>query len=352
VVVEGNFDVVSLHARGIKNVVAPLGTAFTPEQGRLIRRFTPNVVLLFDGDSAGRRAVMAAREACREAGLIARVAALPDGVDPDDLARTQGAEAVARVIGAARGLLEYLIDSVLDGGFAADDAQARAAKIRAVTELISSEDDPAVRSMAESHADHIAQRLGISDAPTFRALAASVRRALSSRKSQESQAPPRVEAPARARSVPRPEEILRQILGALLDYPELLDTPGVVEGVELVEGDYAAAIAALRQARAAAVPMEQVLAKLAPSIHPFAAARMAAPRHHLLEDAATELLGNIDKLKRLELKRRNSEVMEELHRAAQAGDFDQELSLLEEHMRRARERHGLGEEVRGGSKED
>jgi hypothetical protein len=206
--------------------------------------------------------------------------------------------------------------------------------------------------MAERHADHIAQRLGISDASTFRALAQSVRRALSPRNTGQNEQQQATETSNRARSLPRADQILREILGALLDYPELLDTPEVVEGVDLVEGDYAAAIAALRQARALAVPAERVLAKLAPSIHPFTAARMAAPRPHELEDAATELLGNIEKLKRLEHKRQNSEVVEELHRAAQAGDFDQELSLLEEHMRRARKRHGLGEEVRGGSKED
>lgn len=55
IVVEGNFDVVSLHARGQKNVVAPLGTAFTPEQATQIKRLTPQIVLLFDGDAAGSR---------------------------------------------------------------------------------------------------------------------------------------------------------------------------------------------------------------------------------------------------------------------------------------------------------
>lgn len=84
VVVEGNFDVLSLHARGIKHVVAPLGTAFTEEQARSMRRFTQNVTLLFDGDSAGRRAIEASRAPCRMAGLTAKVASLPDKMDPDD----------------------------------------------------------------------------------------------------------------------------------------------------------------------------------------------------------------------------------------------------------------------------
>ena len=88
ILVEGNFDVVSLHARGIDTAVAPLGTAFTNEQAKLLKRFSPKVVVLFDGDNAGRKATRAARAPCREGGLEARVARLPLGVDPDDLVRT------------------------------------------------------------------------------------------------------------------------------------------------------------------------------------------------------------------------------------------------------------------------
>src|SRR6201999_822007 len=55
VLVEGNFDVVSLHARGLSNVVAPLGTAFTGEQAKLLKRFAKGVVFLFDGDGAGKK---------------------------------------------------------------------------------------------------------------------------------------------------------------------------------------------------------------------------------------------------------------------------------------------------------
>jgi hypothetical protein len=91
---------------------------------------------------------------------------------------------------------------------------------------------------------------------------------------------------------------------------------------------------------------EQLLAKLPSSIHPFALARLAAPRHTRLEDARTELVGNVNKLKGLELSRQRSEVVEEIERAAKQGDFEHEDTLLREHsekQRRALERHGLGE---------
>src|SRR5690606_38878599 len=101
ILVEGNFDVVSLHARGVCGAVAPLGTAFTAEQGKLIRRFTSNVTFLFDGDEAGKKAVIASRGACREAGLSPRVATLPPGLDPDEFSRARGSESLLAVVRAA-----------------------------------------------------------------------------------------------------------------------------------------------------------------------------------------------------------------------------------------------------------
>jgi DNA primase len=332
VLVEGNFDVVSLHARGIKNVVAPLGTAFTPEQAHLIRRYCSDVTLLFDGDGAGRKAARGARDACTAAGLTAKVASLPDGVDPDDLARSGGPEAVSRVISAARGMLEYLIDTVLDGGFSADDAQARVTKIREVAELLASESDPTLRSLAEGHADRIAERLGIADARTFRALAATVKRALAGGAAPNQAAVRRPEPPHRARSRDRREEIGLSILGALLDYPELLDMPDGLELNDLLDGDLAGALAALRQEWNGQMLRnpEVVLAKLSPSIHPFALARLAAPRHERLEDARVELSLNVKKLRSLELTRHKSEVLEEIERARQLGDFEKEAILLKQ----------------------
>ncbi len=342
VVVEGNFDVMSLHARGIANVVAPLGTAFTPEQARQIKRFAPRVALLFDGDTAGRKAAQAAYDPCHEAGLFARVATLPDGTDPDDLIRTHGPEAVTAVVKAGRGILEYLIAVELDPEFSSADAQERAARLRRVTELLSREQDPTVRAMTKAYADSIAARLGVADATTFEALERSVRRALTPRADT---GPAPVAAPNRARSRDRRDDIGLIILGAFLDYPELLDTPEAVEGAGLLEGDAAGGLAALRQSwnGVALANPEQVLAKLSPSIHPFAAARLAAPVHGDLEDARTELVSNIHKLKRLELRRRNSEVVEEIQRAAATGDFEEQAALLREQFLRAQERHGLGQ---------
>ena len=356
VLVEGNFDVVSLHARGIRNVVAPLGTAFTPEQARLIKRFAPAVTLLFDGDSAGRRAMKAAREPCATAGLQVKAATLPDGSDPDDLARQRGAEGVARVLSGAQSLLHYLIGVELDTTFAATDTAGKSARVRAVTELLTSETDPVARELAKTFADTMASRLllpdelqdasGAARSGTLSALERSVRQALTGGGAQSPQTgATRAEPPARARSRDRRNEIGLEVIGAILDFPELFEAPELLEGLSYLEGDAAAALAALRQCDRGGTlsDPEQLLAKLPTSIHPFALARLAAPRHGRLEDARTELVGNVNKLKGLELSRQKSEVAREIERAAKLGDFEHEVALLREQQRRARERHGLGE---------
>jgi DNA primase len=340
VIVEGNFDVVSLHARGMKHVVAPLGTAFTLEQARAIKRFTPNVTLLFDPDTAGRRAALASRDVCRAAGLNVKVATLPEGADPDELVRTRGVEQLGRILGAAKPMLEYLIDLSLEEGFAQNDAATRARKVREVTELIASEDDPTVRALARQHADRLAARLGISDVRTFQALEASIRAALNRPLGPDAkQGEARVPPPYRARSRDRKEDLALEVIGALLDFPELFSEPESEQAASLLEGDAAAALAALRQAwSSGSTDPETVLAKLAGPIHPFARARWAAPRHERLVDAKAELVGNLKKLESLDWSREKSLVVEELERVERTGDFEQQTTLLQERARRARER--------------
>lgn len=100
-VVEGNVDVVSLHARGLSNVVAPLGTTFTIAHARLLKRFVQTAVFLFDGDAAGDHAVRLAREVCRSVGLESKAATLPAGTNAVGFSRTEGINALKAIIRAA-----------------------------------------------------------------------------------------------------------------------------------------------------------------------------------------------------------------------------------------------------------
>ncbi len=100
-VVEGYMDLIALHAAGFANVAAVLGTAFTADQALLIKRFADRVILLFDGDEAGRRAVVRSAPALLGAGLDLRVCPLPEGLDPEDLLRRDGVEGLRRLIAEA-----------------------------------------------------------------------------------------------------------------------------------------------------------------------------------------------------------------------------------------------------------
>jgi DNA primase len=111
IAVEGYIDVIAMASAGFEATVAPLGTALTAEQLALLWRMADEPVLCFDGDDAGRRAAYRALDLALpllKPGKSLKLAALPDGQDPDDLARSGGREAVEDVLGGARPLAHVL----------------------------------------------------------------------------------------------------------------------------------------------------------------------------------------------------------------------------------------------------
>jgi DNA primase len=111
VLVEGNFDVMSLHEAGIEEAVAPMGTAVTAEQIALLGRLAKTVVVVFDGDAAGQRAAHKVIPLFVEADVDGRLARMPAGVDPDDFVRDgqHGPEAFRRLVDGARPMLDQFI---------------------------------------------------------------------------------------------------------------------------------------------------------------------------------------------------------------------------------------------------
>ena len=94
ILVEGYLDVLSMHQLGITNVVASSGTSLTVEQIRLIRKFTNNVTIIYDGDGAGIKAALRGIGLVLKEGLNVKIVLLPDGMDPDDFARRHTLEQV------------------------------------------------------------------------------------------------------------------------------------------------------------------------------------------------------------------------------------------------------------------
>lgn len=116
ILVEGYTDVISLYQSGIRNVVAPLGTALTPGHVRLLRNYADRIVLLFDGDEAGMRATLRSLEVVMAGGLTPLVASLPAGQDPDDLLRAEGVEAIRTRITSAASIVPFVLEHPFPGG--------------------------------------------------------------------------------------------------------------------------------------------------------------------------------------------------------------------------------------------
>lgn len=343
VLVEGNFDVLSLHARGLHHVVAPLGTAFTPGQAKLIRRYTQNLVLLFDGDAAGTKAVGAARGPVREAGLMAKVATLPEGTDPDEYVRAEGPEALGKLLQAARGLLDHLIERALAGGsFDGSSLREKHERIRAVAELLASENDPTLRAMAKAYADRLSSQLVVAGrSPTdVRELERWVRDALSG--NEPAPTDTSFQGP-KSRSNPAEPRIAELMLGALLDFPDLLVDPEIGGALGELEGEVALGVAALRQMWESKKPFEasELLDLFPPAIHAFAASRLASPQFEDRDEARTELLENAKKLRRLAWGRDKAQLVEALSHAEGRGDNAAEDELLREVARRSKRKLGL-----------
>lgn len=112
IMVEGYMDAISLHAHGVQNAVASLGTAFTIEQARLLKRYADEVVFSYDMDAAGQNATKRALEIAGSVGLKLRVALIGEGKDPDEFVNLHGGEAFLEVIHRAEPALDYLFHAL------------------------------------------------------------------------------------------------------------------------------------------------------------------------------------------------------------------------------------------------
>lgn len=110
---EGYMDVIALHASGITNAVATLGTAITSEQARVMSRYTKKVLISYDADEAGKRATARAMKMLEEVGLEVGILSIPDAKDPDEYIHTFGVDKFKQLISAPKSKFEYNLDTVL-----------------------------------------------------------------------------------------------------------------------------------------------------------------------------------------------------------------------------------------------
>ena len=146
ILVEGYLDVLSMHQLGITNVVASSGTSLTVEQIRLIRKFTNNVTIIYDGDGAGIKAALRGIGLVLKEGMNVKVVLLPDGQDPDDFARRHSLEEVEDYISRnEQDFIGFKTDLLLDE--AGNDPIRRAGLINDIADTIALIPDAVVRAV-------------------------------------------------------------------------------------------------------------------------------------------------------------------------------------------------------------
>lgn len=158
ILVEGYFDALRLELAGFDNVVAPLGTALTPEQAQLLRRYSGAVTVLYDSDAAGLRATFRAADELLRQGVRVRVATMPPGEDPDTLVAGGGAAALAPILDQAVDVLDRKLQLLAQRGWF-DDLEHRRRALDRLLPTIRAASDPITQQL---YLGKVADRMQIS----------------------------------------------------------------------------------------------------------------------------------------------------------------------------------------------
>ena len=322
-VVEGYMDVVSLAAHGFENVVAPLGTALTPEQAKLLSRYTKRVLLLFDSDAAGLRATFKAGDTLLEVGLHPAVVTLPPGEDPDTLVRSEGREGLEQYLDQAVDVLDRKLQILDEKDYFSSIERTRSAVDRLLP-TIRAASDPALHDI---YVAKVADRTGV----RRETLEAEMKRAASG------SAPTRVAGPP---SVPRiaahrvPKLGAERILLLLMTKnPDFVERAGEHVGAgDFVDVAYRTIFQALLddpELRAPPVSMDPVAARRLQEI-------LSDPEE--LAHAGRVFEESVARMHVAALDRRSQDL--DLRIAAAAGDGEKR-TLIEEKERVSRERREL-----------
>ena len=306
VLVEGNFDVITLHQAGFTDVVAPLGTALTVDQVQTLKRLAGRVVLVYDGDRAGYKATMHALQTCVEAEVEVLVAKRPgnaksggagplmDGVDPDSLVASGGGVQLREAIDRAQGGIEFFAFEVWSK--ARGNAGARARALGDAGPLLAKIQNPAHREML---VNNLAEALGID--------AAVVRGGIA--RSQP--------APSRA---PEPDDKLEpvelQVLALLGEHPELITSPEADRAFSLLTSPR---LRAIYTAARAGQPVHELVMSLPKSAYELAVRRR---RYADMKNPRAELVELVHNLELRKQKLDDVERRKRMNEAQRRGDYD------------------------------
>ena len=221
---EGYMDVIALHQAGFRNAVAALGTSFTAEHARLIARYAGEAVLTFDADAAGQKGNARAIDLLREAGVRIKVVRVPDGKDPDEFIKKNGAERFRMLVDGSANDIEYrLTELSRQYDLTAADGQSR--YLQAAAELLAGLDSPIER---EVYAGRVAVASGITKSTLMEQVKmVDRRRARKQEKQMLSQAMRESAAGMKkvnpeAEKQPRAARAEEALLGTLMRHPDFI----------------------------------------------------------------------------------------------------------------------------------
>ncbi|MDQ5985379.1 MAG: DNA primase [Syntrophus sp. SKADARSKE-3] len=210
VVVEGYFDLISLWNTGVKNVVATLGTALTPDHVTLLRRYTSSAAVVFDPDEAGKKALARSLALFLSGGVHMKAVVLPDGYDPDDFARAFGKEKFEAIVDQAGPAVEYYIDTILGTRGSLEHERER---LKEAISFIARIDSVVERNL---FVRRIAERLGV-DEGLLKNEVASQAKVTANRVSEAQEMPVRKEAPVHI------DAVELSLILMMLSYPRKID---------------------------------------------------------------------------------------------------------------------------------
>jgi DNA primase len=307
-VVEGNFDVVVLHQFGFEETVAPLGTALTEPQVSLLRRQAENVVLVYDGDKAGRAATLKALKVLVAAGVTTRIAVLPMGEDPDSLVRADP-DRFETIIERAQPGVEYFIYDGLRG----DASSANRARIVAeAAELIRAVPDTTRRDLLVGV---LANAMGTDVRVTRRALS----EALQGRNVQVAET---IQSVKKTGGPPPRGEL--EIVAILADHPKLQESADRLDVLSLLTH------ATLRDMYSAAREGHTVLSALPDDAHPDIAKHVFAGAYASLNDPEATLEQAVQRLRTVNQNAELAELQVRAVDAGRRGDVEEQRQLLKE----------------------
>lgn len=170
---EGQIDAIACHEGGVENAIAPLGTAFTEQHARILKRYAQTAVLCFDADNAGVKACERAFRELAPEGLSVKVVELPAGDDPDTYLKAHGVEGFRKKVVEARDFFDFKIESARNNG-RMETAEGRAELARESTELLAAMGDHAAR---DQQINVVSTLLGLGSATLREGISNAVRKA-------------------------------------------------------------------------------------------------------------------------------------------------------------------------------